>query len=97
MLSPGGGSTDRLEIPPDARLERLQRRVAALERQLDARIAQVEELRHRLDDQERLMGQVDVLQSKAGQYDALMRTFTMRALSRPRAWYAAARRRLRRR
>jgi hypothetical protein len=36
----------------------------------------------------------EILRRKAAEYDALMQTFTMRALSRPRAWYAAARRRL---
>ena len=98
MLAPDGGSSDPLEIPTDAQVERLQRRVAALERQLEARIAQVDELRNRLASPEQLVAEeraeADVLRRKAAEYDALMQTFTMRALSRPREWYAAARRRL---
>ena len=105
MLSADGGPSDSLEITPDAQLERLQRRVAALERQLDARIAQVDELRHRSEEQERsavaarddaarARAEADLLRHKAEEHDALMHTFTMRALSRPRALYASARRRL---
>ena len=105
MLAPDGGPSDPLEIPADAQLERLQRRVAALERQLEARIAQVDDLRRQLDeraapagaareDAARVRAEADVLRHKAEQYDALMRTFTMRALGGPRAWYASARRRL---
>jgi predicted RNase H-like nuclease (RuvC/YqgF family) len=98
MVSPDGGSPDALEIPLDAQVERLQRRVSALERQLEARIAQVEELRNRLAGPEELVAEEqaddEILRRKAAEYDALMQTFTMRALSRPRAWYAAARRRL---
>ena len=98
MLSPTGGSTDRLEIPADAQLERLQRRVAAMQRQLDARIAQVDELRSRLADNDRLVAEAtreaEILRSKAAQYDALMQTLTMRVLRRPRDWYITARRRL---
>ena len=105
MVSPDGGRPDPLEIPPDAQVERLQRRVAALERQLEARIGQVDELRRRLEELDRLMARAgedatgaqaegDVLRRKAAEYDALMQTFTMRALSRPRELYASARRRL---
>ena len=105
MLPASGGSTDRLEIPPDARVERLQRRAAALERQLEARIAQVDELRDRLAEQERLAAaakddaararaEAEALRPEAAEYEALMQTFTMRALSRPRSWYASARSRL---
>ena len=105
MLSPDAGLSDHLEIPPDAYVERLQRRITALERQLDARIAQVEELKVRLgehdglapadtDEPVRAWEEAEILRHKAAEYDALMNTFTMRALSRPRAWYASARRRL---
>ena len=101
MLPPQGG----LEVSSEALAERLQRRVTALERQLEARIAQVDDLRARLAQQERLTAEArgdasrsraeaDVLRPKAAEYEALMRTFTMRALDRPRVLYAAARRRV---
>ena len=102
MLSPSGGPTDRLEISPEAEVKRLRRRVAALERQLQARIAQVDDLRDRLTRQERRLAAADGEASRTPQdadpriaeYEALMNTLTMRALRRPRDWYAAARRRL---
>jgi predicted RNase H-like nuclease (RuvC/YqgF family) len=98
MVSPDRGSSDALEIPLEAQVERLQRRVSALERQLEARIAQVDELRDRLASPQELVaedrGDDEILRRKAAEYDALMQTFTMRALSRPREWYASARRRL---
>ena len=102
-----GGSSDRLDVPPDARVERLQRRVAALERQLEARIAQIADLQLHLAEQQRRAeraerdGPVPIaeaeLRHKAAEYDALMATLTMRILRRPRAWYTQVRRRLARR
>jgi predicted RNase H-like nuclease (RuvC/YqgF family) len=99
-----GGSSDRLDVPADARVERLQRRIAALERQLEARIAQIADLQEHLAEQQRRIrlaegdGPVPVaeveLRHKAAEYDALMATLTMRILRRPRAWYTEARRRL---
>lgn len=107
MLSPQGEaaahgeSFDPLEVPPDALVERLQRRIAALERQLEARIAQVADLQARLDGHaghadhaDAAWAEEEVLRSKAAEYDALMATLTMRILRRPRAWYGRARRRL---
>ena len=104
MLSPQGEaaahdeSFDPLEVPPDALVERLQRRIAALERQLEARIAQVADLQARLDGHaghvDAAWAEEEVLRSKAAEYDALMATLTMRILRRPRAWYGQARRRL---
>ncbi len=114
MLSPKGedaldaGTPDRLEIPLDARVARLERRAAALERQLEARIAEVDALKDRLAEQDGLTAGVmdddpvrawqnaEIVRQKAAEYDALMSTLTMRMLRRPRAWYARARRRLRR-
>ena len=89
-------------MPTDALVERLQRRIAALERQLEARIAQVADLQVQLAEQQRQAMRVsrdgamseEELSRKAAEYDALMATLTMRALRRPRAWYAQARRRL---
>ena len=89
-------------------VERLKRRTAALERQLQARIDQVEDLQRRLAHHEKLAAdasedaakawrEVEVLRPRAAELDALLNTFTMRALSRPRAWYGDARRLLDRR
>lgn len=102
MLAAEGEAAERLEIPHDAQVERLRRRSAALERQLEARIAQVEDLQRRLAEAERpgAAGEAEVaaLRQEAErwrtEYEALMNTFTMRALRQPRRWYAAARRRL---
>lgn len=93
------GSSDQLEVPPDALVERLQRRVAALERQLDARIARIDQLQARVEDQDRALLQIPQLEHEMAalrlrveEYDRLLQTFTMRTLQRPREWYAAARR-----
>ena len=108
MLSPQGeaategGQPDRLDVPVEALVERLRRRVAALERQLDTRIEEVAELRQQLDDAHALLGESRQgearawreVERRAAEHDALMNTFTMRALRRPREWYGAARRRL---
>jgi len=85
-------------IPSGALLERLQRRNAALQRQLEARIAQVGDLRARLEKRERAGAcgavEVEALRARAAEYDALMATMTMRVLRRPRGWYAEVRRRV---
>ena len=86
------------EVPVDALVARLQRRVAGLERQLEARIAEIGRLHERLSDQERqtraARDDAKRAQVKADELDALLGTFTMRALRRPREWYGAVRRRL---
>jgi hypothetical protein len=101
-----GGPSDRLDVPTDALIGRLQRRITALERQLDARIAQIADLQAHLAEQQRRAMRVEgdsaapltdlELRHKAAEYDALMATLTMRALRLPRAVYAQARRRLHR-
>lgn len=91
-----------MDIPDEARIERLQRRAAALERQLDTRIAQVEALQKRLAEQAAVLDTAHADAAAAHEeterwrteYEALMNTRTMRALRLPRAWYAAVRRRL---
>ncbi len=94
-----------LEVEPEALADRLRRRVDALERQLEARIAEVDDLRARLAHHDRLLAEprpvdarspyeLEILRAKAAEYDALMATFTMRALRLPRTWYGAVRRRL---
>lgn len=81
-------------MPLDAMVERLQRRTAALERQLEARIGEISNLQARLAEQEPLtQAAADALVHRANEYDALMQTLTMRVLRRPRAWYTTARRR----
>ena len=86
---------DQLDIAPEARIERLTRRVAALERQVEARIGQVDDLQRRLRHAENLDGasqqEMAAAKAKAAEYDALMATFTMRALRLPRAAYAVVR------
>lgn len=93
-------TSDRLEVSAEARAERLARRVAALERQVEARIGQVDDLRRRLAHAERQampIGSELESSRKAAEYDALMATFTMRALRLPRSVYGDVRRRLRER
>jgi len=93
-----GGPPEAAKITPGASIERLQRRNAALQRQLEARIAQVGDLRALLEERERAgtcgAVEVEALRARAAEYDALMATMTMRVLRRPRAWYAEVRRRL---
>jgi len=92
-------ATDELQVTAEAREDRLARRVAALERQVEARIAQVEDYQRRLAHaengwkaaEEAAGGAAEVLW-KAKEYDALMGTLTMKALRLPRTWYAQARR-----
>jgi hypothetical protein len=114
MLSPqgeaaaNGGASDQLEVPSDALVARQQRRISALERQLEARIGQVEDLRARLAHQEGLAAratedaakawrEVEALRPRAEELESLMNTLTMRALRVPRAWYGDIRRRVIRR
>ncbi len=108
MLSPqgeaatDGGQSQPLDVPVEALVERLRRRVAALERQLDARIENVTALRQQLDEAHELLGASREgearawreVERRAAEHDALMNTLTMRILRRPREWYGAARRRL---
>lgn len=101
MLSPGGVDGP-LDVSVDALVERLRRRVAALERQLDARIGQAATLQAELAEVHRLLAEARDGEARAwreverrkAEHEALMHTFTMRALRRPREWYGAARRRL---
>jgi chromosome segregation ATPase len=89
-------------VPVDALVERLRRRVAALERQLGVRIEEVASLRAQLAEAHRLLGDSREAEARAWreveqwktEHEALMNTLTMRALRRPREWYGAARRRL---
>lgn len=102
MLPPHGdaagltGLPEVLAISTDASAERLERRNAALQRQLEVRIAQVADLQARLDELGRVgnagAAEAELLRAKADEYNALMATLTMRALRRPRGWYTAARR-----
>ena len=99
-------ASDDLRVPAEARQERLARRVAALERQIEARIAQVEDYQRRLahaenaartaeDALRRAEGgaeEVSQMLEQAKEYDALMGTITMKALRLPRSWYGRARR-----
>jgi len=89
-------TSDDLSVSDGARTERLTRRVAALERQVEVRIDQVEDLQRRLAHAENLVraGEQQGMAAKAAEYDALMNTFTMKALRMPRSWYGEARRRL---
>ena len=106
-------ASGRLDPAHEDQLDRVRRRASALERQLEARIAQAdalddphadqaqrpaapagEEVAAARDEAARARHQADLLAAKAAEYDALMGTFTMRALRLPRAWYGAVRRRL---
>lgn len=92
-------TSDRLNVSTEARAERLARRVAALERQVEARVEQVEDLRRQLAHAERQAtsnaSELAEARRIKAEYDALMATFTMRALRLPRAVYGEVRRRLR--
>jgi len=95
-------------VTAEAFQERLARRIAALERQVEARIAQVEDYQRRLAhaenalrsaenarrEAERNIGDARQVLWKAAEYDALMGTITIKALRLPRSWYAHARRAL---
>ena len=102
----GGGVTDEpFDIPVDALVDRLRRRTAAVERQLDARIEEVGTLRARIADHDNVLAAAREGEARAwreverltAEHEALMSTLTMRILRRPRDWYGAARRRLGRR
>src|SRR5215211_315238 len=71
-----------LEISPEARIQWLEGRAGALERQIECRVRQVQALEQRLG----------ILMGQAQRYDELMQTWTMRILRRPRAVYAWLRR-----
>jgi hypothetical protein len=88
-----------LHLTAESREDRLARRVAALERQVEARIAQVEDYQRRLAHAENAWAAAEraaedaaEVRWKAEEYDALMGTLTMKALRVPRAWYGRARR-----
>ena len=85
-------ASDDLRVTAEAREERLARRVAALERQVEARIAQVEDYQRRLAHAERRAEEASQVLAKATEYDVLMGTITMKALRLPRSWYGRARR-----
>ncbi|HEV2761261.1 MAG TPA: hypothetical protein VGV86_17000 [Acidimicrobiales bacterium] len=99
-------ASDDLQVTAEARHERLARRVAALERQVEARIAQVEDYQRRLAHAEnaaraaeealrtaeRRAEEASQVLGKSSEYDALMGTITMKALRLPRSWYGRARR-----
>jgi hypothetical protein len=70
-----------LDISEAARADRLDRQLAGMRRQLERRIAEVEQLRARLGEEPTPAGE---LARKAAEYDALMRTKTMRLLAYPR-------------
>jgi len=95
----GDGASDDLQVTAEAVQDRMARRIAALERQVERRIAQVEDYQRRLahaenaaQEAERSLRDAPQLQWKAAEYDALMGTMTMKALRLPRSWYARARR-----
>jgi len=102
----GDGASGELQVTAEAVQERLARRIAALERQVEARIAQVEDYQRRLAhaenalrsaenasrEAERSIGDAHQVLWKAAEFDALMGTITMKALRLPRSWYAQARR-----
>ena len=96
VQSAGDEASGELQVPAEARAERLARRVAALERQVEARIEQIEDLKRLLLHAENLVAaarqETAAAKLKGAEYDALMRTFTMRALRLPRGAYGMARR-----
>jgi hypothetical protein len=71
-------------VADDARIVHLERRAAALLRQLNIRIAEVAAAR---SERDQLRGELDAASSKATEYDRLMATKTMRLLSGPRTAY----------
>jgi hypothetical protein len=102
-----GRQSPQLDISPEARLEWYETRAAALERQVDSRIGQVQALEQQLKHLEQqfkgleqplkdiaaIAGEdLGLLIAKAKGYDELMQTRTIRILRRPRAAYAWLRR-----
>jgi len=95
VVPPGDG--DRVDVPADARAARLARRVDSLTRQLEARIAEIDDLERQLAHLRNARpggATAEVDARKAAEYDKLMATITMRLLRRPRQAYATARRHL---
>ena len=93
---------DRLRRRVSALERQLEARIAQVDALNDRLAAQAErpaapageEVAAARDEAARARHQADLLAAKAAEYDALMGTFTMRALRLPRAWYGAVRRRL---
>lgn len=101
MLSPPGEASsygeplEPADVPLDAVVERLRRRIAGLERHYEARTGEVDALRARLAEQEaRAAAATAELAALRAEHEALMHTLTMRLLRRPREWYGDLRRRL---
>ena len=95
-----GRQSSQLDTSPEARIEWYETRTAALERQIDSRIGQVQELEQQLKGLEQQLNGIaaiagddlGLLVAKANEYDELMQTRTLRILRRPRAAYAWLRR-----
>jgi hypothetical protein len=102
-----GRQSPQLDTSPEARIEWYETRTAALERQIDCRIGQVQELEQQAKDLEQQLKGLEqqlndiaaiagddlgLLIAKAKGYDELMQTRTLRILRRPRAAYAWLRR-----
>lgn len=94
----GEEDADDLHVTSEALQDRQARRIAALERQVESRIAQVEDYQRRLAHAEnaaraaeRAANEAREAIPKAAEYDALMGTRTMKVLRLPRSWYALAR------
>lgn len=77
-----------LDMADDARVAHLERRVAALTRQLEIRIGEVAAAR---DERDQLRRQLDAAMAKADDYERLMATATMRLLRVPRDFYGRLR------
>lgn len=100
--APHGEPFEPLVPPLDALVDRLRRRNTALERQVGARIEQVDALRAELAEAHRQLAASREGEARAwreverlrAEHEALMNTLTMRILRRPRDWYGASRRRL---
>jgi hypothetical protein len=95
----------KFEVSSVERAQRLERRLASVLRQLEIRIAEVDQLRHDLDGDllsssrgQQLQRRLVDLEREAGawqgQYERVMATKTMRALRVPRSLYGRLRARL---
>ena len=93
---------DRLEITDEALAARAERRVERLVRQLELRIAELDEVRPRLDRAEAELAaarlalegcqaELRTARAKADEHDRLLATKTMRLLRVPRAAYGRVR------
>jgi hypothetical protein len=78
----------RLDVSPESRTQWLERRVAALERQLEYRIQVAADATDAAAARAAQAGDAAEAFAKAREFDALMQTRTMRLLRRPRAVYA---------